>query len=269
MNRREQRWSGGGFLGQREGVAAGRRGVGGLRTLVAVVGLAEHRREPPREQTEHEREPERDATDAGRAGRARCRRAPRRAHRTPRARRSRCSHAAGRRAAPMRPTIAPAASASSPPMSTLSFPPSTTAPVIVSNAPITMNGVAAPSSLRRSSTAPTPRNTTPMTSATAAVRVGGVFGVRQRCAVGRQPEVGVGAAARDLALERDDGVAVAPGDLEGQPAREERSAPARKIARPFVQPTGRAEVAREGEQVDAAECRCDRRCRRRRARRPR
>ena len=47
-----------GAAGCRRRAAWGR----GLRTFVAVVGLAEHRREPPRETAEREREPERDAT---------------------------------------------------------------------------------------------------------------------------------------------------------------------------------------------------------------
>ena len=154
-------------------------------------------------------------------------------------------------------------------MSTLSSPPSTTAPTIVSTAPTAMNGVAAPSSLRRSSTAPTPRNATPRTSATADVVP----------VVSPESDSGVSSvdnpkSVLELPLEISPWngmrLSVAPATSKVSQLAKKISVPARKIARP-LRPTQEVEheVAREREQVDAAGCRRDLRRRRRRARRTR
>ncbi len=71
--------------------------------------------------------------------------------------------------APITPTTAPAATARKPPSSTLLLPPSTMAPTSVSNAPTATNGVAAPAYRFRSSAAPAPRKTRPITRVMAAV----------------------------------------------------------------------------------------------------
>ena len=143
--REAQAGSGGGGVGQgdRLGVAAGWDGRRGHR-LEAVVGLAEHRRQPVRERAEHEREAEGDPPDAGRAVR---RESTSTATHPPKIA-STPIHVVARRRSPRpatRPTTAPAPIASSPPRSTLSLPPSTIAPTSVSKAPTATKGVAAPS----------------------------------------------------------------------------------------------------------------------------
>ena len=67
-------------------------------------------------------------------------------------------------------------------------------------------------------------------------RAGGVAGVGQRRVVG-QAEVGARAAARDLALERDQAVGVARRTSKVSQLAKKSSAPARKMARPFVHPS--------------------------------
>ena len=124
-------------------------------------------------------------------------------------------------------------------MSTLWLPPSTTAPMTADSAPTAMNGVAAPSSLRRSSTAPTPRNPTPMTSATAAV-------VSVLSFVFDNEVVFVSRPKPKSVLELPlltwfwNGMRVLlplPATSKVSQIAKIRSAPARKIARPLVQPT--------------------------------